>query len=89
MMANLMPPMGFIGTIIGMVVHFLANSGTLNTEITVAGIATALYTTFIALICFTFLEFLRKVFYALAHRRIDEGLSAITLLADDVPGDRG
>lgn len=83
MMANLMPPMGFIGTIIGMVVHFLSNSGTLSSEVTVAGIATALYTTFIALICFTFLEFLRKVFYALAHRRIDEGLAAISLLGDD------
>jgi biopolymer transport protein ExbB/TolQ len=83
MMANLMPPMGFIGTIIGMVVHFLSNSGTLNSEVTVAGIATALYTTFIALICFTFLEFMRKVFYALAHRRIDEGLAAIVQLADD------
>jgi biopolymer transport protein ExbB/TolQ len=83
MMANLMPPMGFIGTIIGMVVHFLANSGTLNSEITVAGIATALYTTFIALICFTFLEFLRKVFYALAHKRIDEGLAAMAQPAHD------
>jgi biopolymer transport protein ExbB/TolQ len=83
MMANLMPPLGFIGTIIGMVVHFLSNSGTLNSEVTVAGIATALYTTFIALICFTFLEFMRKVFYALAHRRIDEGLAAMAQLADD------
>jgi hypothetical protein len=66
-----------------MVVHFLANSGTLNSEITVAGIATALYTTFIALICFTFLEFLRKVFYALAHKRIDEGLAAMAQPAHD------
>ena len=30
MMANLMPPQGFIGTIIGMVIHFLSNTGTLN-----------------------------------------------------------
>jgi biopolymer transport protein ExbB len=77
MMANLMPPMGFIGTIIGMVIHFLSNSGTLNSELTMAGIATALYTTFIALVCFTFLEFMKKVFYSLAHKRIDEGLAAI------------
>jgi len=83
MMANLMPPMGFIGTIIGMVVHFLANSGTLNTEVTVAGIATALYTTFIALLCFTSLEFLKKIFYGLAHKRIDEGLTAVVLVTEE------
>ncbi|PLX93218.1 MAG: hypothetical protein C0621_08125 [Desulfuromonas sp.] len=77
MMANLMPPLGFIGTIIGMVVHFLSNSGTLNSNITVAGIATALYTTFLGLICYTFLEFLRKIFTALAHKRIDEGLAVV------------
>jgi biopolymer transport protein ExbB/TolQ len=82
MMANLMPPMGFIGTIIGMVVHFLANSGTLNTEVTVAGIATALYTTFIALLCFTSLEFLKKIFYGLAHKRINEGLAAVVQVTE-------
>jgi len=82
MMANLMPPMGFIGTIIGMVVHFLSNSGTLNSELTVAGIATALYTTFIALVCFTFLEFLKKIFYGLAHKRIDEGLAAVVEISE-------
>lgn len=77
MLANLLPPIGFIGTIIGMVIHFLSNSGSLNSDITVAGIATALYTTFIGLICFTSLEFLRKIFHSLAHRRIDEGLSQV------------
>ncbi|MEZ4599164.1 MAG: MotA/TolQ/ExbB proton channel family protein [Syntrophotaleaceae bacterium] len=82
MMANLMPPMGFIGTIIGMVVHFLSNSGTLNSELTVAGIATALYTTFIGLVCFTFLEFLKKIFYSLAYKRIDEGLAAVADLGE-------
>ncbi len=76
MLANLMPPQGFIGTIMGMVIHFLSNSGTLNSEVTIAGIATALYTTFIALICYTFLEFFKKIFFSLAHKRIDEGLNA-------------
>ena len=77
MTANLMPPQGFIGTIIGMVIHFLSNSGTLSSDVTIAGIATALYTTLIALTCFTMLEFLKKIFYSLAQRRIDEGLSAV------------
>ncbi len=77
MMANLMPPLGFIGTIIGMVVHFLSNTGTLKSDLAIAGIATALYTTFIGLVCFTFLEFLKKAFYSLLHKRIDQGLSAV------------
>ncbi len=77
MMANLMPPLGFIGTIIGMVVHFLSNSGTLKSDLAIAGIATALYTTFIGLVCFTILEFMKKIFYSLLHKRIDEGLAAV------------
>ncbi len=78
MTANLLPPQGFIGTIIGMVIHFLTNAGTLSSEVTIAGVATALYTTLIALSCYTFLEFLRRAFYTLSHRRIDEGLSIIS-----------
>lgn len=75
--ANLMPSLGFIGTIIGMVVHFLSNSGSLNSDLTVAGIATALYTTFIGLVCYTILEFFLKVLSSLSRRRIGEGLSAV------------
>jgi biopolymer transport protein ExbB len=76
MLANLMPPLGFIGTILGMVIQFLSNSGNLKSDITVVGIATALYTTFIALIFYTFLEFLKRIFFSLAQKRIDEGLAA-------------
>jgi len=82
MAANLMPPLGFIGTILGMVIHFLSNTGTLNTDVTIAGIATALYTTLIALICYTFLEFLKKCIYSLAYKRIDEGLASVSLNSD-------
>ena len=78
MLANLMPPLGFIGTIIGMVIHFLSNTGSLKSNITIVGIATALYTTFIALISYTFLEFLKRFFFTLAHKRIDEGLAAVS-----------
>ncbi len=77
MLANLMPPMGFIGTILGMVIQFLSNSGDLNSDITIAGIATALYTTFLALILYTFVEFTKRFFFSLAHKRIDEGLAAV------------
>ena len=87
MAANLMPPLGFIGTILGMVIHFLSNTGTLNTDMTIAGIATALYTTFIALICYTFLEFMNKCICSLAHKRIDEGLTAVSVNKKDMKKD--
>ena len=76
MLAGLMPPLGFIGTIMGMVIHFLSNTGDLKSGITIMGVATALYTTFIGLIFFTFLEFMKRYFYTLAQKRIDEGLDA-------------
>ena len=79
MSANLMPPLGFMGTIMGMVIHFFTKTGTLNSELAIIGIATALYTTFIALACFTFLEFLKKMFYTLANKRIDEGLAVVSI----------
>lgn len=75
--ANLMPALGFLGTVLGISVHFLTNTGSLSSNLTVAGIATALYTTFIGLTCFTILEFLLKIFYALGRKRIDEGLAAV------------
>jgi hypothetical protein len=52
MLANLMPPLGFIGTILGMVIQFLSNSD-------------------------TFVEFMKRFFFTLAHKRIDEGLAAV------------
>jgi biopolymer transport protein ExbB/TolQ len=77
MLANLMPPLGFIGTILGMVIQFLSNTGDLKSDITIAGIATALYTTFLALILYTFVEFMKRFFFTLAHKRIDEGLGLV------------
>jgi len=42
MLASLMPPLGFIGTIMGMVIHFLSNTGDLKSGLTIMGIAPAL-----------------------------------------------
>jgi biopolymer transport protein ExbB/TolQ len=89
MLASLMPPLGFIGTIMGMVIHFLSNTGDLKSGITIIGIATALYTTFIGLVFYTFLEFLRRYFYTLAQKRIDEGLEAVSQIAADRGIDMG
>ena len=84
MLASLMPPLGFIGTIMGMVIHFLSNTGDLKSSITIIGIATALYTTFIGLIFYTFLEFLKRYFYTLSQKRIDEGLEAVSNIAASI-----
>jgi hypothetical protein len=78
MLASLLPPLGFIGTIMGMVIHFLSGAGDLNSGLTIVGIATALYTTFIGLILYTIMETLKRYFYALAHKRINEGLDAVS-----------
>jgi biopolymer transport protein ExbB/TolQ len=82
MLASLMPPLGFIGTIMGMVIHFLSNTGDLKSGITIMGIATALYTTFIGLIFYTLLEYLKRYFYTLAQKRIDEGLTAVSQILE-------
>ena len=78
MLASLMPPLGFIGTIMGMVIHFLSSSGDLKGGLTIMGIATALYTTFIGLIMFAIMESFKRYFYTLAQKRIDEGLEAVS-----------
>ena len=78
MLASLMPPLGFIGTIMGMVIHFLSSSGDLKSGLTIMGIATALYTTFIGLIMFAIMESFKRYFYTLAQKRIDEGLEAVS-----------
>ncbi|MDL1963033.1 MAG: MotA/TolQ/ExbB proton channel family protein [Deltaproteobacteria bacterium] len=78
MLANIMPPLGFIGTIMGMVIHFLSNAESLKGGIMISGIATALYTTFVGLICYTFLEFIKRISYTLAQKRIDEGLATVS-----------
>lgn len=84
MTANLLPPIGFIGTIIGMTIHFINETGTINANATAAGIATALYTTLLALVGFTCIEFFKKALYMLAQKRIDEGLeTCVSIFAED------
>ncbi len=86
MTANLLPPIGFIGTIVGMTIHFINETGTINANATAAGIATALYTTLLALIGYTCIEFFKKALYILSQKRIDEGLeTCVSIFSDDEP----
>ncbi len=77
MTANLLPPLGFIGTIIGMAAHFITSTGGIDTQATASGIAMALYTTLIALAGFTMIEFIKKICYTASQKRIAEGLDAV------------
>lgn len=73
MISNLLPPMGFIGTIFGMIMIFLAK-GDPNADLNTSGLGAALFTTLIALTCFVIIEVLKKNLINLSEVRIDKAL---------------
>ena len=74
MYANLLPPLGFVGTIAGMIVVFntAAEPGSARN---LAGLSTALLTTFFALIGFVILEFMGIFLLKRANLRIKDELA--------------
>lgn len=74
MITNLLPPMGFIGTIFGMIMIFLAK-GDPNSDLNTMGLGAALFTTLLALTCFVILEVFKKSLINLAASRIERALS--------------
>jgi biopolymer transport protein ExbB len=74
MITNLLPPMGFIGTIFGMIMIFLAK-GDPNSDLNTTGLGAALFTTLVALTCFVILEAFKKSLINLAASRIERALS--------------
>ncbi|BCS95857.1 hypothetical protein DSLASN_14890 [Desulfoluna limicola] len=86
MITNLLPPMGFIGTIFGMIMIFLAK-GDPNSDLNTTGLGAALFTTLMALTCFVILEVFKKSLINLAASRIERALSVqepISSPPDDV-----
>ncbi|SCY74490.1 MotA/TolQ/ExbB proton channel family protein [Desulfoluna spongiiphila] len=73
MITNLLPPMGFIGTIFGMIMIFLAKADP-NSDLNTTGLGVALFTTLIALTCFVILEVFKKNLINLATSRIERAL---------------
>lgn len=73
MITNLLPPMGFIGTIFGMIMIFLAK-GDPNSDLNTTGLGAALFTTLMALSCFVMIEVLKKSIINLSESRIDRAL---------------
>lgn len=74
MITNLLPPMGFIGTIFGMIMIFLAK-GDPNSDLNTTGLGAALFTTLMALTCFVILEVFKKSLINLAASRIERALA--------------
>lgn len=73
MITNLLPPMGFIGTIFGMIMIFLAK-GDPNSDLNTSGLGAALFTTLMALTCFVLVEVVKKSVINLAESRINRAL---------------
>ncbi len=72
--SNLLPPMGFIGTIFGMIMIFMAKADP-NSELNTSGLGAALFTTLAALSLFVVLEALKMRADALSKQRIESGLN--------------
>jgi biopolymer transport protein ExbB/TolQ len=74
MCSNILPPMGFIGTVLGMIIIFVAK-GQSGHELNLEGLSIALLTTLFALVFFVILELLKIYLIKLATTSIDSGLS--------------
>ncbi|MFP4040110.1 MAG: MotA/TolQ/ExbB proton channel family protein [Desulfosudaceae bacterium] len=73
MSSNLLPPLGFIGTVFGMILIFLAKVNP-GSELNTIGLGTALFTTLLALFLFVILEIIKMWLVRLAKHRIEIGL---------------
>lgn len=74
MCSNILPPMGFIGTVLGMIIIFVAR-GQSGHELNLEGLSIALISTLFALIFFVILELLKMYLIKRATISIDSGLS--------------
>ena len=84
LLANILPPIGFIGTTIGLAVLFVSMH-LASTDLQLGALAIALSSTIVALLCFAVLEALRIVAYARMLRAIDDALG----FAERVPAYSG
>ncbi len=74
MLSNILPPMGFIGTVFGMIMIFMAKADP-NSELNTSGLGAALFTTLVALTCFVIVEGLKMRLSNLSKIRIENGLN--------------
>lgn len=72
--SNLFPPLGFIGTVFGMIFIFIAKNDP-GSALNTLGLGAALFTTLGALVCFVFIEAIRIFMDRIAVKRIESGLN--------------
>lgn len=74
MSANLLPPLGFLGTVFGMILIFLVKVDP-GSELNTVGLGVALFTTLAALILFVILEIVKMGLLRMLRNRVNRGLS--------------
>jgi biopolymer transport protein ExbB/TolQ len=74
MCSNLLPPIGFIGTVLGMIFIFFGG-GNLSDDLNSSGLGVALFTTLSALILFVVLEGSKILLSKRVHKAIEQGLA--------------
>ena len=76
MFSGLLPPLGFIGTVFGMILIFLVKVDP-GSELNTIGLGAALFTTLAALILFVVLEIIKLWLLRLLRNRVDQGLAFV------------
>jgi flagellar motor component MotA len=76
MMTHLLPPLGFIGTVFGMIMIFMAKADP-NSALNTSGLGAALFTTLCALSAFVVLEMFKIRLNNLSRLRVESGLNAV------------
>jgi len=76
MITHLLPPLGFIGTVFGMIMIFMAKADP-NSSLNTSGLGAALFTTLCALSAFVILEMLKIRLNNLSRIRIESGLNIV------------
>jgi biopolymer transport protein ExbB/TolQ len=75
--ANLLPPLGFIGTVFGMILIFLVKVDP-GSELNTIGLGAALFTTLAALMLFVVLEIIKMWLLRVLRNRVNQGLLMAT-----------
>jgi len=82
MITHLLPPLGFIGTVFGMIMIFMAKADP-NSSLNTSGLGAALFTTLFALSAFVVLEMLKIRLNNLSRIRVETGLNTVFEHVDD------
>jgi hypothetical protein len=73
-MVNLLPPMGFLGTVVGLLLLFVDAGGDVKQSLSSVGMGTALLTTIFALSSYIFFETLKPLLNSRAERCVKKAI---------------